>query len=70
MHICGHVFMVSKYNLHAKHPKFTNLMDEYYCFKMQNCIENDEPLNAQPIPLKRVFFLFYSIECQPITNFF
>ncbi len=49
MHICGHVFMVSKYNLHAKHPTFTNLIDEYYSFKTQNCIEDDEPLNAQPV---------------------
>ncbi len=68
MHICDHVFTVLKYNLHAKHPMFTELMNEYYYLGMQNWTENDEPFNASPIPLGRDFFLFHSIECQPIPK--
>jgi hypothetical protein len=36
MHICGHVFMVLKYNLPVKHPTFTKLMDEHYYLGKQN----------------------------------
>jgi hypothetical protein len=63
MHICGHVFMVLKYNLLAKHPMFTKLMEECYYLRTQNGIKSDEPFNAPPIPLGRDFFLFNLIEC-------
>jgi len=35
MHICGHVFTVPKYNLLAKHPTFTEFIDEYYYVETQ-----------------------------------
>jgi hypothetical protein len=70
MHICCHVFTIPKYNLFAKHPTFTEFMDEYYYIGTQNWIENDNPLNEPPIPLVRDFFLFNSIECPLITKNF
>jgi len=47
-------------------------MDEYYYHGTQNLLENDEPLNEPPIPLKRNLFiyLFISIDFPPfIKNF-
>ncbi len=36
-------------------------MDGYYYHGTQNWLENDEPLNEPPIPLKKNFF-FYLIQ--------
>jgi hypothetical protein len=47
-------------------------MDEYYYHETQNWLENDEPLNEPPIPLRRNLFiyLFNSIDFPPfIKNF-
>jgi hypothetical protein len=70
MHICGHVFIVLKYNLLAKHPTFTEFINEYYYVETQNWTENDEPFNEPPIWLKMDLKKFNSIECPPITKNF
>jgi hypothetical protein len=48
MHICGHVFMVPKYNLPTKHPTFTEFMDQYYYFRTQIEQKMINPLMHHP----------------------